>query len=67
MAWVNVSAYFTDDENLTLFFARNAGVLLEGGDMFVANADGYIRLNLACPRARLEESVKRVITAILEK
>ena len=67
LAWVNVNAYFTDDENLTLFFARNSGVLLEGGDMFVANANGYIRLNLACPRARLEEGVKRVITAILEK
>ncbi|MFD2585575.1 MalY/PatB family protein [Croceitalea marina] len=66
LAWVNVSAYFTGDENLTLFFARNAGVLLEGGDMFVANAEGHIRLNLACPRIRLEEGVRRVITAILE-
>lgn len=67
LAWVNVSHYFSDNENLTLFFARNAGVLLEGGDMFVANASGYIRLNLACPRARLEEGVSRVIAAILEK
>ena len=67
LAWVNVNHYFTDNENLTLFFARNAGVLLEGGDMFVANAEGYIRLNLACPRERLEEGVLRVIAAILEK
>ncbi len=67
LAWVNVSHYFPTDENLTLFFARNAGVLLEGGDMFVANASGHIRLNLACPRVRLEEGLHRVITAILEK
>ena len=67
LAWVNVSHYFPDDENLTLFFARNAGVLLEGGDMFVANANGYIRLNLGAPRARLKEGIHRVITAILEK
>ncbi|MDB4292388.1 PatB family C-S lyase [Maribacter sp.] len=67
LAWVNVSHYFTENENLTLFFARNAGVLLEGGDMFVANATGHIRLNLACPRARIEEGIRRVITAILEK
>ena len=67
LAWVNVNHYFNDNENLTLFFARNAGVLLEGGDMFVANANGYIRLNLACPRARLQEGIKRIITAILEK
>jgi len=67
LAWVNVGHYFKSDENLTLFFARNAGVLLEGGNMFVANADGYIRLNLACPRARLEEGLRRVIAAIREQ
>ncbi|WP_394971928.1 MalY/PatB family protein [uncultured Croceitalea sp.] len=67
LAWINVSPYFSDNENLTLFFARNAGVLLEGGDMFVANAKGHIRLNLACPRKRLKEGVHRVIKAILEQ
>lgn len=67
LAWVNVSHYFTDNENLTLYFARNAGVLLEGGNMFVANADGYIRLNLACPRVLLEEGLRRVIKAVLDK
>jgi len=67
LAWVNVSYYFTTNENLTLFFARHAGVLLEGGNMFVANANGYIRLNLACPRVRLEEGLRRVIKAIKDK
>ena len=67
LAWVNLKFYFPEGENLTLFFARNAGVLLEGGDMFVANADGYIRLNLACPRARLKVGIKRIIQAIHER
>ena len=67
LAWVNLSYYFPDGENLTLFFARNAGVLLEGGDMFVANADGYVRLNLACPRARLEVGIARIVEAVLER
>ena len=67
LAWVNLSYYFPDGENLTLFFARNAGVLLEGGDMFVANADGYVRLNLACPRARLEAGIARIVEAVLER
>lgn len=67
LAWVDLSSYFKEEENLTLFFARNAGVLLEGGDMFVANAGGHIRLNLACPKERLEEGIDRIIKAILEK
>ncbi|MGM0890572.1 MAG: MalY/PatB family protein [Bacillota bacterium] len=60
LAWVNISAYLPKEENLSLYFANNAGVLLEGGNMFVANSDGYIRLNLACPRSILEEGLKRI-------
>ncbi len=41
-----------------MFFANNAGVLLEGGDMFVRNSDRFIRLNLACPRTILAEGLK---------
>jgi len=52
------------DENLTLFFANKAGVLLEGDNMFVANGAGHIRLNLACPRVRLEQGLKRIVDAI---
>jgi len=55
-----IKAYVSNDENLPLYFANNAGVLLEGGNMFVANSDGYIRLNLACPKAVLEEGLKRI-------
>ena len=60
LAWVNISAYVPKDIELPLYFANNAGVLLEGGNMFVANSDGYIRLNVACPRAVLEEGLKRI-------
>ena len=67
LAWVDVNYYFPEEENLTLFFARRAGVLLEGGNMFVANARGFIRLNLACPKVKLKEGIERIITAILEK
>ncbi|MCE1254532.1 MAG: PatB family C-S lyase [Anaerolineae bacterium] len=60
LAWVNVGAYVTNDVDLPLYFANHAGVLLEGGNMFVANSDGYIRLNLACPRVTLAEGLKRI-------
>lgn len=64
LAWVNVGAYLPDDENLTLFFANKAGVLLEGPNMFVSNGKGHIRLNLACPRSRLEQGLERIAEAI---
>lgn len=46
LAWVDLNEYFEPDEKLPLFFAYKAGVLLEGGNMFVQNSDGFIRLNL---------------------
>ncbi|MDR2528306.1 MAG: PatB family C-S lyase [Synergistaceae bacterium] len=63
LAWVNVGAYLKggkDDAFLPLLFAEKAGVLLEGGDMFVANSKGYIRLNLACPRATVKTGLERI-------
>jgi cysteine-S-conjugate beta-lyase len=65
LAWINISAYFPEEENIALFFANKSGVLLEGGNMFVSNANGYIRLNLACPRSRLEEGLKRIKEAMI--
>jgi len=64
LAWVDISAYLPRETDCSLFFANQAGVLLEGGNMFVANADGYIRLNLACPRSVLAEGLKRICAVL---
>ena len=45
--------------------ANKAGVLLEGGDaLFVDNAKGYIRLNLAMPRAMVQKGLERIVKAV---
>ena len=67
LAWVDLSDYFAPGEDLPDFFAYKAGVLLEGGKMFVQNADGFIRLNLAMPRAMLAEGLKRICDAVSTK
>lgn len=67
LAWINLSQYFAPDEDLTSFFAYKAGVLLEGGNMFVQNSDGFIRLNLACPKSIVAEGMKRICDAVNKK
>lgn len=67
LAWVDVGAYFAADEDLPMFFAYNAGVLLESGVSFVQNADGYVRLNVACPRSMLQEGLRRFCDAVNRK
>ena len=64
-AWVGMERLLPEEEDLPLFFANNAGVLMEGGDkLFVGNAKGYIRLNLAMPKALVEEGLERIAGAI---
>lgn len=66
LAWVDLSAYFEPNEDLPHFFAYHAGVLLEGGDMFVQHSNGFIRLNLACPKEILAKGLNRICDAVLE-
>lgn len=64
-AWVDMSKVLPDVEDMPLFFANNAGVLLEGGDeLFVGNAKGCIRLNLAMPRSVIKTGLERIAEAV---
>ena len=64
-AWVDLGEVLPQVADLPDFFANKAGVLLEGDDsLFVGNAKGYIRLNLAMPRATVQTSLERITQAI---
>ena len=65
LAWIDMSKCLPEENDLPGFFANNAGVLLEGGDqLFVGNAKGYIRLNLAMPRSIIETGLNRMYAAV---
>ncbi len=65
LAWVDLSPCLPDVDDLPAFFANEAGVLLEGGNsLFVGNAEGYVRLNLAMPRSILETGMNRVADSV---
>lgn len=65
LAWVDMSRCLPGIQDMSSFFANEAGVLLEGGnDLFVGNAEGYIRLNLAMPKSILETGMTRMRNAI---
>lgn len=65
LAWVDLNRCLPDVDDLPMFFANKAGVLLEGGDgLFVGNAQGFVRLNLAMPRVIIEKGLRRISAAI---
>lgn len=65
LAWVDMNPYLGDVDNIPDFFANVAGVLLEGdNDLFVGNAKGFVRLNLAMPRSIIQNGLMRMVEAI---
>lgn len=58
LVWVDVTALTDDATRLERRLVEEARVHVNGGDMYGDNR--YIRINLACPRERLEEGLKRI-------
>ena len=68
LAWVNLNGIVPEKylDDLPSLFADN-GLLLEGGNsLFVGNARGYIRLNLAMPRSIIKKGLE-CLKSTLEK
>ena len=62
---MDLSKCLPDVDDLPGFFANEAVFLLEvGNSLFVGNAEGYVRLNLAMPRSILETGMERIADSI---
>lgn len=63
LAWVDLSAYGADEELKKKIAA--AGVFIEySNEDFVHDAEGHVRINIACPKSVLEEAMTRIASAI---
>lgn len=62
LAWIDIASSRMDGDEMERFLLRKAGVRINSGAGY--GASGYIRINYACPRARLEEALRRIVDAI---
>lgn len=62
LSWVDIRPLGVGGEELEEKLKKMAKVHINGGLMY--GDDGYIRINYACPRARLEEGLNRMSKAI---
>ena len=68
LLWVDLNGCGIDTSDLSKFFAKSAGVLVESGNrLFVGNAAGFVRVNLAMPRAMAAEGLERMAAAVREE
>ncbi|QAA33165.1 MalY/PatB family protein [Clostridium manihotivorum] len=64
LTWIDFSAYGYSNEEFNKLMIEKAKVLLESGTIFGEEGKGYFRVNIACPRALLEEAFNRIAKAL---
>lgn len=59
LVWIDLGAYGPSSEAIVKRLVREAKVLFEAGTLFGAQAEGYVRVNIACPQSLLAEGFRR--------
>ena len=67
LAWVDISTLGLSSDALTEQLLQHAHVQVSSGTLYGAAGEGFIRINLACPRAQLMEGLERINNSIKNK
>ncbi len=60
MIWLDCRAMGMSGEELQRFFVDRAGVGMNEGSRFGHGGEGFMRINLACPRSVVEKALKQI-------
>ena len=61
LAWVDVSAWGITSDEVCSLLLKEGKVMVNSGTMYGRNAgEGFIRINMACPRSRLMDGLGRI-------
>lgn len=63
LMWVDCTSVSTNSKELCDFIREKTGLFVTSGDVY-RNADGFMRVNIACPRSVLEDGFNRLRTGI---
>ncbi|WP_372994491.1 MalY/PatB family protein [Lutispora sp.] len=64
LGWLDFRKIFTKQDELDDFLINRAKVALNSGITFGKKGEGFVRINLGCPRTILEEALKRIKNAL---
>lgn len=62
LVWLDCRTMGLQQEELMRFFSDQAGLLLSNGAMYGQGGEGFVRLNIGCPRKIVREALERLIT-----
>jgi cystathionine beta-lyase len=64
LLWIDFRALKMNDKDLKEFLVHKAGIGLNSGNIFGENGSGFMRMNVACPRALLEKALNQLKVAV---
>ena len=67
LVWLDCRSLGLDHDALIDLFVNKARLALNDGEMFGPGGQGFMRLNVGCPRAILTEALPRLTTALTGK
>ncbi len=60
LLWLNCKSLHLNDEELNDFFINKAELGLNRGSVFGSGGEGYMRMNIACPKSTLEKALHQL-------
>ena len=63
LMWLDCTAVTKDSYNLCRYIRKNTGLFVSDGSIY-RNADGFIRVNLACPKKMVADGMERLVRGI---
>ena len=64
LIWLDCRELGLDEQRMNRLIEEEAGIWLDNGTMFGTEGEGFQRINIACPRATLQEALERLKKAI---
>lgn len=64
LLWIDCNNITSDSEELCHYIREKTGLYLSSGEIYGANGKGFIRINIACSKERLEEGLFRLKNGI---
>ena len=61
LVWLDCRAMGLSQEELMRFFSDKAGLLLSNGAMYGQGGEGFVRMNIGCPRKIVKEALGRIL------
>lgn len=64
LLWLDCGAMTSNSSALCRFLRSETGLFLSDGTIYGGNGNCFLRMNIACPRARVEDGLKRLKAGI---